>query len=97
LQGVPIEVTKRCETVHVEEIEVVLTRVGGGQLGLHLGSTHFDEHTVVGVDSESSAEGKVFANDIIEEVNGVSTEGESLLTYNPHPLVRCRPQSVTLM
>jgi C-terminal processing protease CtpA/Prc len=84
LQGVSIEIEKRCETVHVEEIQVVLTRAGGDQLGVRLGSTDFDEHTVVCVDGGSAAEGKIFANDIIEEVNEASTKRESVLNSTMH-------------
>lgn len=71
-----MEIERYFDTVRVQEVEVELTQVEGTGLGLVLGSSHFDEHTVVNVVVGSPAEGSVRPNDIIEEVNGVTTERE---------------------
>mmetsp|Transcript_34739 Transcript_34739/g.104705 ORF Transcript_34739/g.104705 Transcript_34739/m.104705 type:complete len:469 (+) Transcript_34739:3-1409(+) len=74
-KALSIEIERSFDTAHVREIHVELLRIGGGGLGVTLGSSHFDEHSVVSVKPKSPADGKVWPNDIIEAVNGVSTEG----------------------
>eukprot|EP00038_Savillea_parva_P009526 m.184101 g.184101 ORF g.184101 m.184101 type:complete len:491 (+) comp16029_c0_seq1:448-1920(+) len=92
---ISIEIERSFDEMHVEEVVVELTRVGGCSLGLVLGSSHFDEHTVVDVKEGSPAEGKVHPDDIIEEVNGISTAG---MLHNDliRELVRLNPTKLML-